>query len=286
MDASAPHEKNADEAAYWNGAAGRQWTDRQESQDVVLAPVSERLFERAETAAGERVLDIGCGCGATTVELARRVGPDGHVLGLDLSAPMLARARERMPAGAPATFAEADATVYPFEPGGADLLFSRFGVMFFAEPAHSFANMRKGLRCGGRVAFACWRDRRENPWLMIPLRAAYQYAPRLPEVGPEDPGPFSFADEERVRRVLSEAGFAEVALQPRDLLLDVAVGRGLDAAVEGAMAIGPASRALREQPPDIVAAAAGAIRAALAPFETDGRVPLAGAIWLVTATNP
>jgi hypothetical protein len=120
---------------------------------------------------------------------------------------------------------------------------------------------------------------------MIPLRAAYQYAPRLPEVGPDDPGPFSFASEERVRRILSEAGFADIALQPSDLLLDVAVGRGLDAAVEGALAIGPASRALQDQSPDIVAAATGAIRAALAPFESGGRVPLAGAIWLVTATN-
>jgi ubiquinone/menaquinone biosynthesis C-methylase UbiE len=285
MDASAPHEKNADQAAYWNGQGGRHWTDRQELQDVVLGPVSERLFERAEAATGERVLDIGCGCGATTIELARRVGPAGGVLGLDLSAPMLARARERTPAGAPATFVKADATVYPFEPDGADLLFSRFGVMFFAEPAHSFANMRKGLRRGGRVLFACWRDRRENPWLMIPLRAAYQYSPRLPEVGPDDPGPFSFASEERVRRILSEAGFADIALQPSDLLLDVAVGRGLDAAVEGALAIGPASRALQDQSPDIVAAATGAIRAALAPFESGGRVPLAGAIWLVTATN-
>jgi ubiquinone/menaquinone biosynthesis C-methylase UbiE len=286
MDTSAPHERNADQAAYWNGPGGRHWTDRQELQDVVLAPVSEALFARAEAASGERVLDIGCGCGATTVELARRVGPTGHVLGLDLSAPMLARARERMPAGASAVFAAADATVYPFEAGGADLLFSRFGVMFFAEPARSFANMRKGLRRGGRVAFACWRQPRENPWLMIPLQAAYQFAPWLPELSPEDPGPFSFANEERVRRILSEAGFAGIALQPRDLLPDVAVGRGLDAAVEGALAIGPASRALQEQPPDIVAAATGAIRAALAPFETDGRVPLAGAIWIVTATNP
>jgi ubiquinone/menaquinone biosynthesis C-methylase UbiE len=286
MDQPTPHERNADQAAYWNGPGGRHWTDRQELQDAVLAPVSALLFGRTEVAAGERVLDIGCGCGATTLELVQRVGPAGHVLGLDLSAPMLERARQRTPPGASATFVAADATVYPFEPGDADLLFSRFGVMFFAEPARSFANMRKGLRKGGRVAFACWRQPRENPWLMTPLQAAYQYAPRLPELGPEDPGPFSFAREERVRRILSAAGFAGIALQPRDLLLDVAVGRGLDAAVEGALAIGPASRALQEQPPDIVTAATGAIRAALAPFETEGRVPLAGAIWLVTANNP
>jgi hypothetical protein len=146
--------------------------------------------------------------------------------------------------------------------------------------------MRKGLRRGGRVAFACWREPRQNPWLMIPLQAAYQYAPRLPEIGPEDPGPFSFASEERVHRVLSEAGFAAIAMHPADLSLDVAVGRGLEAAVEGALEIGPASRALQDQPPEIRSAAANAIRAALAPFQQGASVPLAGAIWVVTATSP
>jgi SAM-dependent methyltransferase len=286
MDELTPHDRNADQAAYWNGPGGRHWTDRQETQDIVLAPVSEVLFARAEVAAGERVLDIGCGCGATTLEIARRVGPAGHVLGLDLSAPMLERARERTPPGAPVTFIAADATVYPFEPGRADLLFSRFGVMFFAEPARSFANMRKGLRRGGRVAFACWREPRQNPWLMLPLQEAIKFAPRLPELGPEDPGPFAFASEERVGRVLSEAGFAAIALHPADLFLDVAVGRGLEAAVEGALEIGPASRVLEDQPPEIRSAAANAIRAALAPFEKGRSVPLAGAIWVVTATNP
>src|SRR5208283_3179713 len=118
-----------------------------------------------------------------------------------------------------------------------------------------------------------WRLPRENPWLMIPLHAAYQYAPRLPELGPEDPGPFSFAGEERVRRVLSEAGFAAIVMHPGDLFLDVAVGRGLDAAVEGALEIGPASRALEDQPPDMRSAAASAIRAALAPFQQGASVP-------------
>ncbi len=286
MDELEPHDRNADQAAYWNGPGGRHWTERQETQDTVLAPASEVLFGGAQVVAGERVLDIGCGCGATTVEIAKRVGPDGHALGLDVSATMLARARARTPRGAPATFVAADATVYPFEPGRADLLFSRFGVMFFAEPARSFANMRNGLRSGGRVAFVCWRDPRENPWLMIPLEAAYQYVPRQPELGPEAPGPFSFASEERVGRMLTEVGFSSIGMRPADLLLDVAVGRGLEAAVEGALAIGPASRALADQPSEIRAGAANAIRDALAPFQKGLSVPLAGAIWVVTATNP
>jgi ubiquinone/menaquinone biosynthesis C-methylase UbiE len=285
MDQLTPHDRNVDQAAYWNGPGGRHWTDRQELQDALLTPVSEALLVRAAIAAGERALDIGCGCGATTLEIAMRVGRQGHALGLDISEPMLARARERTPPGAPATFVAADATVYPFEPGRADLLFSRFGVMFFADPALSFANMRKGLRPGGRAAFACWREPRKNPWLMLPLQEAYKYAPRLPELGPEDPGPFSFASEERVHRLLGEAGFSSIAMHPVDLSLDVAVGRGLEAAVEGALEIGPASRALEDQPPEVRTAAANAIRAALAPFRKGEAVPLAAAIWIVTAVN-
>ncbi|MGD0722971.1 MAG: class I SAM-dependent methyltransferase [Roseiarcus sp.] len=285
MGSPASHEGNADQAAYWNGPGGRQWTDRQELQDAVLAPVSDVLFEHAAIAPGERILDIGCGCGATTLEAARRVGPAGAALGLDLSEAMLARARARTPAGAPVSFVVGDASIYSFPPGRADLLMSRFGVMFFADPAASFANMRAGLRHGGRVALACWREPRLNPWLMLPLHEAYKFAPRLPELGPEDPGPFAFASRARVDRVLGEAGFSEFAAHPVDMTLDIAVGRGLDAAVEGALAIGPASRALEDQPAAARAAAAAAIRAALAPFRQGGRVALGAAIWIVTAVN-
>ncbi len=286
MSIPAVHDRNADQAAYWNGPAGRAWTDRQELQDAVLAPISKILFDRAKVAAGERVVDIGCGCGATTIELARRVGPTGHVLGVDVSAQMLARARQLAPPSAPLEFILADATVHRFEPARTDLLFSRFGVMFFAQPAVSFANMRAALRPAGRLVFACWQEPRKNPWLMVPLQAAYKHVPRLPEVGPEDPGPFAFAREERVRRILGDAGYSAIALEPVEMLLDAAVGRGLDAAVEGALAIGPASRALEGQPPELRAAAANSIREALAPLQRGTAIPLGASIWIATAKNP
>jgi ubiquinone/menaquinone biosynthesis C-methylase UbiE len=284
MDSPGVHDRNADQAAYWNGPAGQRWTERQEKQDAVLAPASAALFVRALVAQGMRVIDVGCGCGETTIELARRVGPKGHVIGVDISAPMLARARERAHGGLPLDFVLADATVHPFQPGRADLLFSRFGVMFFADPEASFVNLRKALRPGGRVAFAGWQEPHKNPWMMLPLEAAYQHVPRLPEVGPEDPGPFSFAREDRVRRILSEAGFSSIAMEPVDLVLDIAVGRGLDAAVNGALSIGPVSRVLDGQPPDLAAAVADSIRAALAPLQKADSVPLGAAIWIATAT--
>lgn len=283
MEQPVGHDGNADQIAYWNGPGGQHWADRQQAQDIVLAPVSDVLIDRAKARAGERIVDVGCGCGATSIALAHKVGPTGHVLGIDISAPMLARAREIAPAGLPVDFVLADATVYPFDPASFDLLVSRFGVMFFAEPALSFANLRRALRPSGRLAFACWREPRENPFFMAPLQAVYKHVPKLPQLGPEDPGPFSFASEARVKRILGEAGFQGIAMEPCNLALDIAVGRGLDAAVTAALEIGPAARALAEQPPDVVAAATNSIREALAPFVRGQAVPLDASIWIVTA---
>jgi SAM-dependent methyltransferase len=279
-------DRNAAEAAYWNGPGGERWVSHQRMHDALLAEVAELLIERAAPRDGETVLDIGCGAGTTSIALARQVAPDGRVLGVDVSAPLLERARQHAPAGLPVEFALGDATVYPFQPGAADLLFSRFGVMFFADPARSFANIRAGLRAGARVIFACWREPRENPWLMLPLQAAYRHVPRLPEVGLEDPGPFAFASEPRVRGILERAGFGAIILEPVDLSFDLAEGQGLDRAVELSAGMGPASRALDGQPAALRVAATESIRAALAPYQHGNRVLLRGAIWIVTAANP
>jgi SAM-dependent methyltransferase len=283
MNASPGHEQNADQIAYWNGPGGQRWADRQAAQDILLAPVLDILIDRAKPKTGERVIDIGCGSGATTVAFAEKVGPSGHVFGVDVSGPMLERARQRVTPGLSLEYALADATVYPFEPASFDLLASRFGVMFFADPAVSFANIRKALRPSGRLAFACWREPRENPFFMTPLQAAYKHVPKLPQQGPDDPGPFAFASEERVRRILAAAGFGNVEMEPCPLSLDAGIGRGLDGAVQGALDIGPVSRALQDQPPELRTAVAGAIRETLAPFVKGDSVPLPASIWIVTA---
>ena len=182
------------------------------------------MFEAASPRSGESVIDVGCGAGETTLRLAAITGA---ALGVDVSEPLLARARERARAvGSPARFECADATAYDFSGEAADLMTSRFGVMFFADPAKSFANLRKGLKPRARLVFACWREPKLNPWLMAPYAAAIKHVPAPPRPGPEDPGPFSFADEQRVRRILDEAGFAEVTLSPRDFSLDIGVGAG------------------------------------------------------------
>lgn len=283
MEPTAGHALNADQIAYWNGPGGQKWADRHAAQERLLGPIADLLIDRAGPKPGERVIDVGCGSGATTVAFARAVAPDGLALGLDISEPMLAQARALSPKNLPLDFVLADATVHPFEPASFDLLASRFGVMFFGDPIASFTNLRRALKLSGRLAFACWREPKENPWMMAPLMAVYKHVPKMPPVGPEEPGPFAFASEERVRRILEGAGFMDVALERCNLAMDIAIGGGLEAAVDGALQIGPASRALQGHPPETYEAAKASIRDTLAPFLKGQSVALQGAIWIVTA---
>src|SRR5262249_38336345 len=150
------------------------------------------------------VLDVGCGCGDSTVDLARRVAPDGTVVGMDISAVMLERARQTArEQGVNARFEHADAQTHAFAPASFDVLFSRFGVMFFADPTAAFANLRSALRPGGKLAFVCWQSLAENPWMLVPLGAAFQIIPPPPMPAPDAPGPFAFADQSRVRSILA-----------------------------------------------------------------------------------
>ena len=285
MEDTFVHDRNADQAAYWNGAAGRRWLDRQETLDLVLEPIHEVLLDRAAAAAGERAIDIGCGCGASTVELAQRVGRTGSVLGVDISAPMLARARERAPADLPLRFVLADATVHAFEPGLADLLFSRFGVMFFADPPAAFANLRRALAPKGRVGFVCWQGLDRNPWMRVPAMAEAAHVAFPAPPPPGTPGPFAFADPERVRGILERAGFHGIALEPHAQELTVGgAGADLDRAVEFMIQMGPTAVALRQNPDADLGRVKAAVREALAPYQTPRGLVMGSAAWLVTAS--
>lgn len=276
---------NAHMIEHWNGAGGRSWVARQQSQERLNA-ITDALFARAAVRPGERVVDIGCGTGVTTTELLRLVGTDGRVLGVDVSEPMLQQARERLGSDARLTLVQADATTYRFPRQSFDLALSRMGVMFFAEPAKSFANIRVALRQGGRLTFACWRTLEENQWQAVPVDAVLSVLPPQPRPDPEAPGGFSFGAETRVRRILGEAGFEAVALEPVDTERDLSRSGGLDDAVNAALGAGPAMRLLHDQPPDMVSAAREAVRRALSPLVRGGRVRLPAAAWIVTARNP
>lgn len=275
-DASILH---AQQLAYWNGPAVTRWITKQENMDAALAPVADAAIALAAVRPGERVLDIGCGSGATSIALARLVGPTGHVTGLDVSDPMIELARKRSVGMGNLDWVLADAAAHDFPPRSADLLFSRFVVMFFGEPVAAFANLRRALRPGGRLVFACWRPLDENPWMLLPLQVVQPLVPPVPRPEPNEPGPFAFGDAERVTHILTAAGFAS----PRYVRFEFAMvlGTSLDDAAEQTTSMGAASRALQGQPEAIMEVARTAVRAALVPHLESGRVALPGAVWLV-----
>jgi SAM-dependent methyltransferase len=202
---------NTDQIAYWNEGAGAKWVANQARLDRLFAPLSEVLIEAAAPKAGEHVLDIGCGCGDISLAAAARVGAKGHVTGADISHPMLERARVRRTAGGfdgVVDWIEADATFYPFEPT-ANLLISRFGVMFFGDPPAAFANLRRALEPGGRFAFLCWQPRESVEWMQWPLEQVSNLLP-LPPSTLGEPGPFGLADDAAAVRLFTGAGFSSV----------------------------------------------------------------------------
>ncbi len=278
---------NAAQIAEWNGAQGLRWAQLQRETDAIVAPFGQAAMALASPVAGERVIDLGCGCGQTSFELALRVGGSGRVLGVDVSRPMLdvARAMAVAPGSAPLEFAEADASQAPL-PLGTDLLFSRFGLMFFAEPAPAFAHLRAALRPGGRCVFVCWRTPRDNGWAMTPLAAARQAMGISPAPSdPTAPGPFALADQERLRAILAQAGFERVELRRFDA--PVVLGATPREAAQAAARIGPTARLARELGEHRLPAIVDAVEQALVPLAAaDGRVSLSGSTWLVAAFNP
>ena len=272
---------NQAQADYWNAVAGETWVTFQAQLDRQIEPLGAEALRVLNPGAGERVIDIGCGCGQTTLALAERVGAPGAVTGVDISRPMLGVARGRpVPAGAATPrFAEADAQTADLGRGVYDAVFSRFGVMFFADPAAAFANIRAALAAGGRMTFVCWRPMAENLWMRLPLEAALPLLPPLPPPDPTAPGPFAFADPDRVRGILTQAGFTDIAIQPFDARIG---GGGLDETVAMTFRIGPLGAALREYQ-DAAPKVAEAVRQAVAAYETADGVLMPAAVWVVSA---
>jgi SAM-dependent methyltransferase len=278
---------NSEQIAEWNGALGQRWVAMQREIDRIVMPFGDAALKAAAPQPGERVIDVGCGCGDTSIEIARIVGETGSVLGIDVSQPMLevARSSGALANCAHLAFRHGDASEAEL-PANTDLLFSRFGVMFFTQPSQAFSHLRRSLRPGGRCVFVCWRAPRDNAWAMTPLsaaRAAMRVTPA--PANPDAPGPFAFADEERLRAILSGAGFGAIDVQRFDAALSL--GATPRSAAEGAVQIGPVSRFVREVGVEHLPIILDAVERTLAPLAApDGHVSLNGSTWIVSATNP
>jgi SAM-dependent methyltransferase len=269
----------AEQAAYWNGPGGEGWLAAYQRIRRAIGDIGDVGLAAAAPQHGEHVIDIGCGTGDTTAALARAVGLAGHVLGVDISETLIEAARAHRLENA--TFVVGDAATHPFRAEAYDLVFSRFGVMFFADPVAAFRNIRHALRPTGRLVFIAWRTPQENPWGTVPARAAQPFLPPLPRPGPEDPGQFSFGERARVERILNEAGFHKLRLEPIDR--QIWMGPSVADVLAGAGRFGPLARAFAVAEPAAIEKAKQAIAQALAPHEGPDGVRLPGACWLVQA---
>lgn len=280
---------NEEQIAYWNGEAGRKWADRDVQMAKTLAPIARDLMDHAAVDGARCVLDVGCGGGSETLMLASRLGPEACILGVDVSAPMLEVAEEhRVAAGDEArgvAFLRADASAHDFGESQFDLLFSRFGVMFFDEPTAAFRHLRAAMKPGGRLAFACWQALADNPWTALPLQAALTVLPPPPPPKPRAPGPFAFAEADYVRAILEDAGWRDVQLTPHAVSMNWDGSGGYEATVRELVNTGPVGRLLAEvDKPARQAVHAAAVDRLRDHFD-GSTLALPGAVWLVTASN-
>jgi len=270
---------NEDQKEYWNDRAGEQWVSHQEALDAMLIPVTQLLMNAVAPQKAERLLDIGCGTGETSL-MAANAG--ATVTGVDISEPMLALAKQRL--GDQADMQAADASEWqadePF-----DVIMSRFGVMFFDDPVAAFSNICSNLKPGGRMIFACWQAPQENEWVMLPMSAIIPLLPEPPQSDPEAPGPFALADPERLRGILSDAGFDDIQIEPHGVPITLAHEGGLKTAVEFSSQIGPAAKAMAEVDEVTRSKILVALSETLAPHVDGEKLALDGGIFIVRASH-
>ena len=269
--------------SYWNDR-GPAWVEYRERLDSMLAPLGEAAIARLHPDPGEHVLDIGCGTGTTSLELARLVGGSGHVTGVDVSAPMLDEARRRAAdAGlANLSFVVADAGAHQFEPRHYDAAFSRMGIMFFAEPVAGFTNLRRALRPGGRLGFVCWRPAAENSWVTEPGQAVAEVLGPPAPMDPDAPGPFSLASADRISSILTEAGLVDIDITAHDLPLSIGTGT-TDELVRYYIDLLPGAAIPENADVHVIDRVKAALGTMVERRRTPDGITMGGAAWLVSA---
>ncbi|RKH61736.1 class I SAM-dependent methyltransferase [Corallococcus llansteffanensis] len=274
------HQTDDAQTRLWNGPAGRAWVDSQALLDAMFTPFEDLLVEAVSVGSAARVLDVGCGTGSTTLAVARRLGAKGHCVGIDISEPMIAAARARAEReGTPASFIRANAQGHAFEPASFDLIVSRFGVMFFDDPVRAFANLRRAASPDAGLQFIAWRSAAENPFMTTAERAAAPLLPNLPARRPDAPGQFAFADRGRVSSLLEESGWADIELQPIDVVCTLPEKE----LVRYLTRLGPVGLLLQEADVRTRAQVIETVRAAFEPYVHGAEVRYTAACWKVSA---
>ncbi len=270
--------------ALWNGPSGHAWVQAQALLDRMFAALAAHLADAVELQWPGQVLDVGCGTGAVSLAIAARLGPGGHCTGVDISAPMIRCAAQRV-AGSqlPVSFAVADAQQPGLAPAALDRIVSRFGVMFFDQPVRAFANLRQATRAGGALQALAWRDAGQNPFMTTAERAAAPLL-ALPTRAPDAPGQFAFADARRVTRILADSGWDAIELVPVDARCTISITElrtylGL---------LGPVGAALRDpqMDPGRRAEILAVVEQAFAPFVSGDEVSFTAACWELRAVAP
>ncbi|NPT57893.1 class I SAM-dependent methyltransferase [Paraburkholderia elongata] len=277
------HQTANEQAALWNGSAGRAWVAAQSVLDEMFKPFENLIVDTMCAGSGQRVLDIGCGTGSTTLAAARRLGAKGHCVGADISAPMIAVAQTRAEReGSTASFICADAQTYAFAPASFDRIMSRFGVMFFDDSVAAFANLRRAASDGAELCCIVWRSAADNPFMTTAERAAAPLLPNLPARRPGAPGQFAFADRRHVSSILEESGWAEIDIRPLDVDCTLA-----EKELAGYFTrLGPVGLVLQNADERTRAQVIERVRAAFDPYVHGIEVRYTAACWMVSARAP
>ncbi len=268
---------NTEQAEFWNGRMGDAWVQVEDNIDRMLLPLTEPAITRLAPSRSEQIIDVGCGCGTTSIMIADQ---GAAVWGVDISDKMIDQANRK---NSQVTFTVADAATQPFEPIY-DAVFSRFGIMFFSDPVAALGNLRAALKPDGRISFLCWQAPTSNPWMAMVGQALQPYQPEdLPAPDPDAPGPFSMADPEKTSMQLAAAGFSHVEVEPieRDILL----GKSVDEAMAFQQHVGPLSGLLAVTEPAQHEELINVVRGVFEPLVGADGIQLPAAAWLVSASR-
>jgi SAM-dependent methyltransferase len=277
---STSQQPNAEQIALWNDTAGRAWVETQKTLDAVLAPFEDLLVEAVAARKAQRVLDVGCGTGSVALAVARQLGPKGTIVGIDVSQPMIALAKQRAHReSVPPRFLCADAQTYAFDANSFDMIISRFGVMFFDDSVRAFANLRRAATKGAHLQAIVWRSAADNPFMTTAERAAAPFLPEMPPRRPDEPGQFAFADKGRVHSLLEESGWSAIDIQPLDVVCTLP-----DPELKAYITrLGPLGRVLPQLDEQKRARIVEAGLAAFDPYAQGAEVRFTAACWMVSA---